>query len=254
MMRRVDPRRSFDLHGERLDYPTRFEDGSSCMGLFTVGAARAAELLRETPFTVAEVLPGRAVCSLNCVHYTDSDCGPYDEIALALFVQPWDGTVSRLATARSIAGGDIASHTWRLAVTTELSRDAGIQMWGFPKQLGDIDYTNANGRASFSWRDGDALVLRYEVAAKGKRKPAPISPPVYSLIEGVPHVGHLTQRYEGVGVRPFGGTLELGDHTVSDELRRLGLGRRPLIATWNDRLEFEMSAPSALPERATAGI
>jgi hypothetical protein len=33
---------------------------------------------------------------------------------------------------------------------------------------------------------------------------------------------------------------------VANELRRLGLPRRPLLATWNGHLDFSMSAPEKL--------
>lgn len=248
-----DEDQSFDLHGATLRYPTAFRDGSSCMGVFTVQAGRAATLIADTPFEPAEVLPGRAVCSINCVHYTDTDCGAYEEIALALFVQPFGTRLTRRETLRRVASGDIASYTWRLGVTTALSRDAGIEMWGFPKQLAEIDYELGDGRASFTWSDGDDPVLRYETAARGKRSTEGVSPPVYSLIGGVPHVGYLTQSYRGVGIRPRGATLSLGRHPVADELRDLGVGKRPLLAVWNEHLTFEMSAPQRLDAKDVAG-
>ncbi len=244
----------FDLHGVQLSYPTSFRDGSSCMGGFVVESDRAARLITGTPFEVAEILPGRAICSLNCVHYTDTDCGSYEEIALALFVHPFGASQTRRETLRRIARGDIASFTWRLGVTTELSRDAGIEMWGFPKQLADIGFELQDGRASFTWTDGDDLVLRYECAARGNRSTGVVSPPVYSLIDDIAHVGYLTQSYRGVGFRPRGGTLALGNHPAADELRTLGLGGRPLLAVWNEHLEFEMSAPRRLATAERADV
>jgi hypothetical protein len=37
-----------------------------------------------------------------------------------------------------------------------------------------------------------------------------------------------------------------GCSRVANELRRLGLPRRPLLATWNGHLDFSMSAPEKL--------
>jgi hypothetical protein len=42
------------------------------------------------------------------------------------------------------------------------------------------------------------------------------------------------------------GRLSLGDHPVADELRSLGLPKRPLLSAWMGRLAFEMSAPEKL--------
>ena len=184
----------------------------------------------------------------NKVHYTDSDCGAYNEIALSFFVKKHGkgAKLPYIATWLDIMSGNIASYTWRLPVTSNLARDAGIYMWGFPKTTEDIDYENANGQAVFTWREGDKTILSYSVRAKGKRKPATISPPVYSIYEGQPHVSYLTQNYSDVGYQPGCGTLQLGDNSTADDLRSLGLPKRPMIATWNGHLSFEMSAPEML--------
>jgi hypothetical protein len=244
--------RRFSIEGHDLGYPTSFRDGSSMMAAFAVPLGAATNLLAPSGFTPAQILPRRAIVSLNCVHYIDTDCGTYEEVALAILVEnPSDGAgaggwVSRvpgLGTWSDLVGGAIGGHSWRLGVSTTLSRDCGLEMWGFPKVVGDLTFERSDESAVMSWvQDGD-LVLRYRGPATGTRTPKEISPPVYSIHEGVPHVGHLTQRYTGVGYHLGGGTLELGPHPFADELRGLGLPRRPLASIWNEHLEFEMSAP-----------
>ena len=241
-----DSTSSFDIDGRTLRYPTMFRDGHSAAGLFLVPIDRAAERLASTPFSPAMVLPGRGVCSLVCVHYTDTDCGVYHEIAVSLFVDPPDrrgGALGLPRTWRDVLSGQIATHTVLLPVTTELARDAGIQMWGFPKHLADLESERQPESIAFTWREGDQTVLRYSVPTSGDDEPDEISPPVYSLIDGQVHVSRLTQRYTGVGRRFRGGNLELGTHPIADDLRRLGVGRTPMLSIWNEHLEFEMSAP-----------
>jgi hypothetical protein len=43
--------------------------------------------------------------------------------------------------------------------------------------------------------------------------------------------------------RRGGGRVELGGHPLSNQLRALGLPRRPLLGTWSGHLAFSMSAP-----------
>lgn len=228
--------------GHQLAYPTEFRDGSSIMGLFVVPTSAARSRLAGTGFTPAEIAPGRTVLSLACVHYTDTDCGNYDEVAMALFVN----SPGYLRTLRRIASGSIGAHSWRLAVTSEASRRCGLEMWGFPKTLEDLRWEVSGGTASMSWHDGDVEVLRFSVPATGSRTPATISPPVYSLMDGKPHIGFLTQRSSGVGYHRRGVSLSLGDHPVAHELREIGLPRAPLVGVWNDHLHFTMSAPRPL--------
>lgn len=63
---------------------------------------------------------------------------------------------------------------------------------------------------------------------------------------GKPHVGYLTQHISGVGYHRSGIELTLGDHTIVEPLKRLGLPRKPLISGWMEHLEFKMSAPELL--------
>lgn len=240
--------RHFQIDGRELVYPTDFRDGSSCMGLFLVDAARANQLIADSGFTVAQMVPGKAILSLNCVHYTDSDCGSYEEIALAFFVDR-EGRGLRLPFISNwydLLRSGIASYTWRLPVTTVLARDAGIEMWGFPKVLAEIDYQCSDERANFCWRSDGETVLRYALPARGTRQPDTFTAPVYSVFEQEHHVSYLTQSYRNTGYHLRGAELQLGAHPVADELRSLGLPRRPLLAVWNGHLAFKMSAPERL--------
>jgi len=240
--------RNFDIEGQRLGYPTQFRDGSSATGLFVVPARAANALIAESGFEVATIAPGKGLFALLCVHYADSDCGVYNEIAMAFFVKTF-GCRPALTYLRSwidIVTGRAAIHIWRLPVTSKLARDAGIFMWGFPKTIEEIDFEIKEQRAQFTLRMQGEEVIRYSVRADGRRHQPPKTSPVYSVFEGAPHVGYLTQEYREMGIRLGDGRLWLGDHHVAEELRGLGLPRRPLLSTWMGHLRFEMSAPEKL--------
>jgi hypothetical protein len=241
--------RRFEIEGRSLGFPARFRDGSSAAGLFTVPSSRAQALIRESGFEVAELWPGRAGFSLSCVHYRESDCGVYDEISMAFFVKPVHGRASRipyLGTWLDIARDDAATHVWRLPVTSRLANDAGILMWGFPKTIEAIDFEVADGRATFQLRMDGREVLSYSVRAAGSQDPPRSASAVYSIYDGAPHVTRLEHEYHDVGVRLGGGRLTLGDHPIADQLRGLGLPRRPLVATWMGRLSFVVGPPEKL--------
>jgi Acetoacetate decarboxylase (ADC) len=240
----------FNLEGVELAYPTFFRDGSSAMGIFAVSAKVADEIIADSGFKTARIAPGTAALSLVCVHYTDTDCGSYEEIALAFFVKKHGRqarkTIPYLSTWRDVAKGEIASYTWCLPVSSTLSRDCGIFMWGFPKTLETIEYGIQNGRASSTWSIDGQKVLSYSVPARGDQDMARVAPPVYSLMEGKHHVSYLAQSYTQSGRHGRDGQLELGTHPAAERLKRLGLPKKPLVAMWNGHLEFEMSHPEEL--------
>jgi hypothetical protein len=209
--------RRFEIEGRTLGFPALFQDGSSAVGLFHVPSRAAQALICDSGFEVAELWPGRAGFSLSCVHYRKSDCDVYNEVSMAFFVKPKHGRHSRIpyvGTWLDIARGNAATHVWKLPVTNKIALDAGVLMWGFPKT--------------------------------GKKiQPRGVSA-VYSNYEGAPHVTYLEHEYRDVGVSFGGGRLSLGDHPISNQLRGLGLPRRPLVATWMGHLSFTVGAPQKL--------
>jgi hypothetical protein len=129
--------------------------------------------------------------------------------------------VAKVAPRRAI-------YTWKLQVTTALSRDAGLSMWGFPKTLAEIDFELSGGRAGFSLRMAGEPVLDYSVRAQGSHRPAPATSPVYPIFEGAQHASQLSQEYRDAAYRPGGGLLhQLGDNPRAQQLGALGLRRHP---------------------------
>jgi hypothetical protein len=241
--------RRFEIEGTTLGFPTLFQDGSSAVGIFTVPSSVARELIADSGFEVAELWPGRAGFSLACCHYRESDCGIYNEIAMSFFVKPKHGRPSRipyLGTWIDIVRNRSATHIWKLPVTTRLSNDAGVLMWGFPKTIEEIDFEVSGGRATFTLRMGGRKVLSYSVAASGTREQPSSAAAVYTNYEGAPHVTYLGNRYSDVGMSFGGGQLSLGNHPLADDLRRLGLPRKSLMATWMGRLSFTVGPPEKL--------
>jgi hypothetical protein len=240
--------RCFEIEGRSLGYPAQFQDCSSAVGLFVVPSRAASALVHGSGFEVAEIAPGRAMFSLSCVHYRDSDCGAYEEIAMGFFVKNYGRAsgVPYLGTWLDIARDAAATYVWKLPVTTRLANDAGILMWGLPKTIEEIDFELSGGRASFELRMDGREVLSYSVRAHGKRHQPRSASAVYSVFEGAPHVTHLAHEYRDMGVSLGGGRLSLGDHPVAEQLRGLGLPRRPLIASWMGQASLDVDAPGKL--------
>ena len=240
--------RRFEIEGRSLGFPAEFPDASSALGLFLVPSRAANALIGESGFEVAQVAPGRAVFSLSCVHYRESDCGSYREISMAFFVKKHGSAsgIPYLGTWLDITRDRAVTHVWKLPVTSRLANDAGILMWGLPKTIEEIEFEISGERATFELCMEGRKVLDYSVRALGNRSQPRGTSAVYSIYEGAPHVTHLSHEYRDMAVRLGGDELCLGDHPLADQLRGLGLPRRPLISSWIGRLALEVSAPEKL--------
>ena len=76
------------IQGQEVTYPVCVRDASSGAATFLVNAGAARRLIPGDEVEVAEVVPGRALCSLAIIDYKDNDLGDYNEVSIALFVRP----------------------------------------------------------------------------------------------------------------------------------------------------------------------
>jgi hypothetical protein len=243
--------RRFSIAGRDLGYPTLFHDGSTSVGMYVVSSIVANELIAESGFTVAEIAPGKAVMSLAGVHYTDTECGTYEEIGCAFFVNQFSGKplIPYLPTCINIIRGKQPCFTWFLPVTEKSALECGIKMWGYPKTIEDIRYSKVDERTVTTLHRDGQEVLRYSVGNRGSKTLKPIAAPVYSIFEGKPHVGYLTQ-YFSAAVYGRDAELTLSDHALVEPFRRLGLPKKPLLSGHMGKLRFSMSAPQPLEQDA----
>lgn len=111
---------------------------------------------------------------------------------------------------RNLLTGNVASDSWRLQVTTRLSQQCGRQMWGFPKQIADLEFPQRDGEAHWRLRMDGRDLFHFFTKASGSRTPAPITSSVYSIYQGTQQVSPLSQFYRETGYSLGGARIELG--------------------------------------------
>jgi len=241
------------FQGREVHLPVVVRDAASGAATYLVRASAARRLLPDPELEVTELLPGRALLVIACIDYRDNDLGDYNEVSLALFVRrrgepaglPWLGTALALAQNR------IATYIYRLPVDQSFTCDVGRGVWGFPKSVEQIDFTDAEGRRSCRLVMDGRHVLTLSVPRGGTRR-LPDAPMItYSYIDGVLHRTRFVSGAEGVGIRLGGARLELGDHPIAHELRALGLPRRALMTVWMEHSHGRFEAPEAVERGGT---
>ncbi|WP_308188604.1 acetoacetate decarboxylase family protein [Nocardia spumae] len=204
--------------GDKVRMPVEIRDADACAATFLVDARAAREIIAPTglrPLLVA----GRAVCSLVFVRYVDGDLGPYHEFGLTLMVRGGDG-------------GPGVYIPW-LPVNQSFTCAAGREIWGFPKEIADIDITPVRRGKRCEVRIDGKLVVAMRTAG-GVPSPGGMggaSIAAYTLMDGVlrrtPWVMNPEQVRMGLG----GTEIELGDHPVAEQMRALGLPKRALFSS-----------------------
>lgn len=237
--------RTYEIEGKPIAMPLVVARADIGLATYLVSASKARELLPGPELDIVELLPGRAVLTVSCVDYIENDLGRYHEISLTFFVRE-KGQAPAVPYAGSLADlirGRLPTYIHRLPVTTTFSREAGRQIWGFPKVLHDIRFRTKGNRYQCAWDADGQKVFRFSVPKGGKRTMPDSELKTYSYIDGVLHSTRFVQGANEMGMHLGGAKLELGDHPIADELRELGLPKRALMSMWLGRMHGTFDGP-----------
>lgn len=187
-------------------------DASVCVAAYLVRADAARAVLAYSRMDVTEVLPGKALCSLVFVRYHDSDLGSYNEFGVTFLVRP-DGSgppprPGLLAGLKDLRGAGSGTFVHWLPVDQAFTLEAGRAIWGFPKELADVDLRlRSPYKRCLLRRDGRMVVdllLRPGIAAT----PVPLLGEALPVPDAYAHLDGVTRRIPWTA-RP-GGALAAG--------------------------------------------
>jgi len=240
--------RRWTFDGRDVTMPVVVRDATSVAATYVVSAAAARRLLPTPDMDVPEILPGRALFSVACIDYRDNDLGDYNEVSLAFFVRertaprgiPWLGTAADFLRSR------LATWIWKLPVDQSFTCAAGRGIWGFPKTIEEITFRDLPGRRECRLAMDGKHVLTLTAPRGGARTLPDAEMVTYSYLDGALHRTAFVSSATGVGIRPGGTALVLGDHPIADELRALGLPRRALLSVWMEHSHGRFDAPVAV--------
>jgi len=220
------------VQGRTVHLPVVVRDAEALSVMYPVRTAAVRRLLPTATLHPAEWWPGWAICVLAAIEYKDNDLGTYNEVGVNFLVTYGPRrALPLLGLVTASRQGTLGAYVHRLPVTTSFSRDAGRDIWGFPKTVADITFTDTGDRRTCRLESDGAHVLTLGARRGGGRSFADLPQDAYAWRDGMLFKTPSTMSADGVGFRLGGATLELGAHPMADELRGLGLPRRALSTT-----------------------
>jgi hypothetical protein len=216
----------YTVEEQTVVLPVRIREATSVYASFLVPAAAVKRLL-PAGLTPLQTIPGRATCTIVGVDYREGDLGKYHEVGVCFLLRPKGG--SRLDVV-SMMRNRAPAYIHRLPVTTSFSCEAGRHIWGFPKDVMDIDFADTDTTRTVTLRDDGRLVLQVSAPRGGTKKFSGIDIDAMGSWGGPVQVTPAEMTGGGVKAGFRAGQLVLGDHPIADELRSLGLPKKPLVA------------------------
>jgi hypothetical protein len=223
----TDDNPTYAVQGQYVTVPVEVRSAKMVQASWLVPATTAQRLIDYSGLRIRRMASTLAMCSIAAVQYTDNDLGPYNEIAVAFVVEPHDGSAGGSPT-----GGDVTTFIHKLPVNQSFTCEAGRDIWGFPKWVTDITFTDRGRRTEAVLIDDGEFVLSLAVGRGLLPMPArELAMSCYSSRDGVLRRTPWTNRVDDARVSPAGAQLELGTrHPMADELRSLGLPKRPIMS------------------------
>jgi hypothetical protein len=224
---------TFVIQGREVRLPVVVRDATAAVAYYVVSAPAVQRLIEGTGLRVASVLPGRTLCTIGTMQYRDNDLGPYRELAVTFFVrEAGERSLPFVGTAIGLLRGGLGAYIQQLPVDSEFSRDAGREIWGFPKITGEIAISRDEDEETTALTVEGRHVLRHSVRiAAGARSFVNRRQISYARRDGIVYRTASVMSGAGVGGGRGGGRLELGEHPIADELRSIGLPKAALFST-----------------------
>ncbi|MCP3985237.1 MAG: acetoacetate decarboxylase family protein [bacterium] len=229
-------RKSYEIQGRTVTLPCDVRDASSGTALYGVSAQEAQKLVPEA-FEVLEPSPGQTQLSLVIVDYRDNDLGVYNEVGVVFFVKP-----------RGAGDDEAGTFIRHLPVDEGFTCEAGCTIWGFPKSVQEIDFQYTTESATCRLVMEGKHVFTLKVPRGGGGEIPDTRSLGYTLLGGTPHRNEFTRGGSGESTTPGGAgvTLELGEHEIAEELRKLGLPKEPLLSNWCEHMTGSFGPPQPL--------
>jgi hypothetical protein len=206
--------------------PVFYYDCSSLLVAFVTPLKRIRALLPSAVMHPLRLTPWHGVTYFSAFEYRDTDIGPYNEFGIFFPITLHKPAPVLTGVLRAMSEGPM-TYIWQLPVTTEIARFLGVEHAGFRKFIADIKFDHHDGWVDCSLAERDSHILSLSVKTPPLKEAGRMEFHMANIrngriLHGVSynHLGRV-----GLSRNPADVHLELGEHSIAQELKRLGLGR-----------------------------
>lgn len=232
-----------------LRLPVYYYDNSLMSAAFTASTAKVRALLPSAEMHPVETVPGRCLAVFTAFEYRETDIHPYNEFSIAFVIRFGKRGLPLWTAGRMALQRCFHVYVWQLPVTTEIARWGGVELYGYPKFVADIDFRREPSAFVCDLSEGGKRILTLRGATPDTSQGKRLRFKTYSLIDGIPLCANVYANpvEYAESIRPRDVALELGrEHRVARQLRELELGERPLFYQYSPQNELILFAPRNL--------
>lgn len=221
------------LAGQAVKLPIFYYEGTAIGAVFPASLAALRALMPDPRVRPARLAPAVGAVAITCFEYADTDIGPYNELAISVLLCEPPGRAN--LPGRAIIAGlrNRQLHAWvqHLPVTTEIARVGGVELYNYPKFIGEIGYEQSAARRTCTLAEGAEPILTLTGGLIATPRTERFQLFSHLWMEGQPQSSEfrIDARAMGVSLDPRSAELQLGArHPIARELDALLISRRPL--------------------------
>ncbi len=222
----------FNLEDMLFKLPVFYYDTTTITAIYTASSSKVKKLLPRSEMNPVETSPGRCLVAFVAFEYRQTDIDPYNEFAIAFLITFDKPQVPFITAFTQMFRRRMTAYVWHLPVTTEIARIGGVELYGYPKFIADIEFQKEADQISchLSENGNKILSLTGTVLPAERGKNSKII--TYSVINDIPLVTniHINQLEFAESRNKQDATLELGsDHSICRQLQKIGLSATPIL-------------------------
>lgn len=231
------------IAGKRGKVPIFYYDARALMVVLPASASKLREVLPDV-YEPATLVPGVGLVAISAFNYRSTDIEPYNELAVAIILkQPHAGSVLSQLRRR-------AFHVYihYLPVDTEIALRGGVDYYNYPKFMAEFEWVDRDGEVACKLSENGKHIL----TVSGKKISATRSQILrfytYLYMDKRPQWTEFRVNAErhATSWMPGRAKLELGEHPVSRELRRLLISTRPIMYMYLPKMQAILYGPMVL--------
>lgn len=188
---------------------------------------------------------GTYVVAIGLIHYDDCDLGQYNEMIVSIPALPQvikPPLNSWMDLMGSLDKRKVGQHIIHIPVTSEFSRAAGHELWGYPKIVAPVEHEFSSSSLHSKVFDPVSKELIVELDGKlGFGIPSiPLSLITYSFVDG--EMMKTKVKVRGMMKLRLHHSIRLNigtsTHAMANDLRMLGLdGKRPFLVMDTEKFQ-----------------
>lgn len=229
--------------------PVFYYDNTSMTAAFMASTAEVKKLLPDPDMHLIEVMPGRCVVTFTAFEYRDTDIDPYNEFSIGFMISHGKKRLPAMPLLSSLLNSDYSVYVWQLPVTTEIARWGGVELYGFPKFVADINFDRSAKKTTCKLSHNGQHILTLDAKKiKTSLTEKPLRFRAFSMLDGNPMCANVyTNRLQyGQSMMPNAAKLTLGDHPIAQTLKSLKLSSFPLMLQYIPQNELALFGPRNL--------